>query len=284
MLHVFRTILRMIKFEHTVFALPFALLSMLVASGGRPGWSTLGWILLAMVGARSTAMAFNRLVDARLDARNPRTRGREIPTGQLRIGPVVLFTVATAALLVLAASQLNRLCLVLSPVALAIVYFYSLTKRFTSFSHVFLGLSLAVAPIGAWIAVRGDLGVFPLLLGGAVLCWVAGFDIIYGCQDTSFDRQAGLHSMSSWLGEVRALRLARAFHVVAVLLWFAAARGAALGPPYVVGVGVVALLLAYEHWLVRGGDLAHIDKAFFEVNSWVGMALLAFAAVDLYWL
>jgi len=274
--------LRMIKWEHTIFALPFAVLSLLVASGGRPATSTLGWVLVAMVGARSTAMAFNRLVDARFDAENPRTANREIPSGQLRRGQVLLFTLVTAGLLVLAAWRLNPLCFALSPVALAIVYFYSLTKRFTAFSHLFLGLGLAVAPIGAWLAVTGSFAPFPLLLGAAVLLWVAGFDIIYACQDTAFDRSVGLHSMSAWLGDRGAMRVARGLHLLAIGAWMAAAQVAGLGWITLAGVVAVAGLLLYEHWLVRGSDLTRIDLAFFQVNSWVGLVFLAFVAADLY--
>lgn len=274
--------LRMIKFEHTVFALPFALFSLLVASDGRPGWATLGWILLAMVGARSTAMAFNRLVDHRIDARNPRTAQRELPAGLLQRGPVIGFTIASALLLVFAAYNLNFLCFALSPVALAVVYFYSATKRFTSLSHLVLGLGLSIAPIGAWLAVQGDFATFPLVLGGAVLLWVAGFDVIYACQDTEFDRRAGLHSMSAALGNTNALRVARVFHVVAVALWIWAAFLGGLGWVYLLGVAAVAALLVYEHWLVRGSDLSRIDKAFFTVNSYVGLTLFAFAATDIY--
>ncbi len=274
--------LRMIKFEHTVFALPFALFSLLVASDGKPGWATLGWILLAMVGARSTAMAFNRLVDHRIDARNPRTAERELPAGRLQRGPVIGFTVVSALLLVFAAYNLNFLCFALSPVALAVVYFYSATKRFTSLSHLVLGLGLAIAPIGAWLAVQGGFAVFPLVLGGAVLLWVAGFDVIYACQDTEFDRGAGLHSMSAALGDAGAMRVARVFHVLAVGLWVWAAWLGGLGWMYLLGVAAVAALLVYEHWLVRGNDLSRIDKAFFTVNSYVGLTLFAFAALDIY--
>lgn len=274
--------LRMIKWEHTVFALPFALLSLLVAADGRPAWATLGWVLLAMVGARSTAMAFNRLADQRFDAANPRTAMRELPSGALRRGPVIAFTLVTAALLVFAAAMLNPLCLALSPVALAIVWFYSLTKRFTALSHFFLGLALAVAPIGAWLAVRGSFDAFPLVLALAVMLWVAGFDILYACQDLDFDRGAGLHSIPAAIGHRAARWVARAAHLGAVVAWALAFRLAGLESIALAGVAMVAALLLYEHWLVRGGDLRRIDRAFFEVNSWVGMVLLGFALVDLY--
>jgi 4-hydroxybenzoate polyprenyltransferase len=282
MLRSIRLILRMIKFEHTVFALPFAVLSLLVASEGRPRAATVGWILLAMAGARSTAMAFNRLADHRLDALNPRTAQRELPTGQLRRGPVIAFTMAAAGLLVLAAWQLNPLCLALSPVALGVICLYSFTKRFTAASHLVLGLSLATAPVGAWLAVRGRFAPFPLLLAAAVLCWVAGFDMIYGCQDTAFDRRMGLHSLSARSGDRSALWVARWMHVAAVGLFLMAVGAAGLGGLAMLGVAVVSALLFYEHWLVRGGDLTHIDRAFFTVNSYVGLAFLLFTAADLY--
>lgn len=274
--------LRMIKFEHTLFALPFALLSLLVATGGRPEPRTLAWILVAMVGARSTAMAFNRLADHHIDAANPRTATRELPAGALSRGAVATFTAATAGLFVLAAGMLNPLCLALSPVALAIVYGYSFMKRVSPLSHLVLGLGLAVAPIGAWLAATGSFAAFPLWLGGAVLLWVAGFDTIYACQDLDFDRARGLHSLPARLGAPRALWLARAFHLGALLLWWRAGVAGGLGAWWLAGVGAVALMLAYEHWLVRGGDLRRIDRAFFELNSWVGMALFAFACAGLY--
>lgn len=275
-------ILRMIKWEHTVFALPFALLSLLVASEGRPDPATLGWIVVAMVGARSTAMAFNRLADARFDAANPRTATREIPSGALERGPVIVFTLATAALFVFAAAMLNPLCFALSPVALLIVWSYSLTKRFTAFSHLFLGLALGVAPIGAWLAVTGAFAAFPLVLALAVLCWVAGFDVLYACQDLDFDRAAGLHSIPAWLGPRGARWFARAMHGIAVGAWGVAFASVGLGGIALAGVVVAALLLGYEHWLVRGEDLSRIDKAFFQINSWIGMVLLASTLLELY--
>jgi len=275
-------ILRMIKWEHTVFALPFALMSLLVASDGRPELATLVWVVVAMVGARSTAMAFNRLADARIDAANPRTADREIPRGALSRGPVILFTMATAALFVLAAAMLNPLCFALSPVALAIVWAYSLTKRFTAFSHLFLGLALGVAPIGAWLAVTGEFAVFPLVLALAVLAWVAGFDVLYACQDLEYDRSVGLHSIPAWLGPRGARWFARGLHAVAVVAWAWSFHAVGLDGIALLGVLATAGLLGYEHWLVRGDDLSRIDKAFFQVNSWIGVVLLASTLLDLY--
>lgn len=275
-------ILRMIKWEHTIFALPFALVSLLVASDGVPSWSTLGWILVAMIGARSTAMAFNRLVDARIDAANPRTATREIPSGALSRTAVLVFTLATAGLFVFAAFMLNPLCFALSPVALLIVWFYSLTKRFTALSHLFLGLALGVAPIGAWLAVQGEFAGFPLILAFAVLCWVAGFDVLYACQDVDFDRKAGLRSIPAAIGPRAARWVARGLHVLAVGAWAWAFLAVGLGAVALAGVVVTAVLLGYEHWLVRGDDLSRIDRAFFEVNSWIGMVLLGSTLLELY--
>jgi 4-hydroxybenzoate polyprenyltransferase len=276
--------LRMIKWEHTIFALPFALIGLLVASEGRPGWVTLGWILLAMVGARSTAMAFNRLVDHRIDAANPRTAMRELPSGALQRGPVIAFVLASAALLVFAAWRLNPLCFALSPVALLVVWFYSLTKRFTPAAHLFLGLALGIAPVGAWLAVQGSIALFPILIGIGVMCWVAGFDILYSCQDLEFDRQSGLHSVPAACGPSAARWISRGLHVITLLAWGVAFRVAGFGFVATGGVIAVAALLGYEHWLVRSGDLHQIDKAFFELNSYVGIVLLATVLADLYWL
>lgn len=275
--------LRMIKWEHTIFALPFALMGLLVASGGSPSASTVFWIVVAMVGARSSAMAFNRLVDHRIDARNPRTASRELPSGALQRAPVLAFTLATAGLLVIAAWQLNPVCLRLSPIALALIWFYSLTKRFTAAAHLFLGLALGIAPVGAWLAVTGEFALFPVLLGCGVLCWVAGFDILYACQDIGFDRAAGLHSVPARWGAGPARWISRGLHLITLAAWFVAFQRVGMGLTGAVGVLLVAALLGYEHWLVRDGDLSRINKAFFEVNSYVGIALFAIALVDLYW-
>ncbi len=276
--------LRMIKWEHTIFALPFALIGLLVASQGRPGWATLGWILVAMVGARSTAMAFNRLVDHRIDAANPRTAMRELPSGALQRGPVIGFVLASAALLVIAAWQLNPLCFALSPVALLVVWSYSLTKRFTAAAHLFLGLALGIAPVGAWLAVQGSIALFPILIGIGVMSWVAGFDILYSCQDLEFDRQSGLHSVPAAFGPQVARWISRGLHAITLVAWALAFREAGFGIVSLGGLLAVAGLLGYEHWLVRSGDLRQIDKAFFELNSYVGIVLLAAVLVDLYWL
>ncbi len=275
--------LDLIKFEHTIFALPFALISLLVASGGRPSLSVLFWVLMAMVGARSAAMAFNRVADWKIDAANPRTADRHIPAGAISVAGAWMFVFLSAALLVLAAWMLNPLCFRLSPVALAVVLGYSYMKRFSPLAHLVLGLGLAIAPVGAWLAVTGEFAAFPLWLAASVMFWVAGFDTIYGCQDVDFDRQAGLHSMASRLGVDRALVVSRVFHVLSIAFMAGAVRrGPGLGLVTLGGVVVMTGLLAWEQAIVRGGDMRRIDKAFFEINSWIGMVLLAVVVVDIY--
>jgi len=273
----------LIKFEHTIFALPFALISLLVASDGRPGLRVLVWVLVAMVGARSAAMAFNRLVDRQIDAANPRTADRHIPAGAVSVFGAGIFVLLSAALLMLAAWKLNPLCFRLSPVALLVVLGYSYMKRVSPLAHLVLGLGLAIAPVGAWLAVTGSFAAFPLWLAAGVMFWVAGFDTIYGCQDVEFDRTAGLHSLASRMGVDRALILSRIFHVLAVAFMAGAVRRAPeLGIVSLLGVLVMIGLLAWEQAIVRGGDMRHIDKAFFEINSWIGMVLLAMVGVDIY--
>jgi 4-hydroxybenzoate polyprenyltransferase len=267
---------RMIRFSHSVFAMPFALASFaLAARGAEVPWSHLAWIVAAMVGARSAAMGFNRLADQHIDARNPRTASRELPRGALSRAEVWAFVFASLALFGFAAWRLNPLCLALAPVAMAVILGYSYTKRFTSLSHLVLGLALAIAPVGAWIAVRGRFDPAPVALAVAVLAWVAGFDIIYACQDVAFDRAEGLHSLPARLGVAGALRVSRALHVVAVAALAAVYPLARVHPVYLAGVVLVALLLAYEHSLVHADDLRRVDAAFFAVNGWVGMGYLA---------
>ena len=267
---------RMIRFSHSVFALPFALASVVLAAQGVGVRATqLAFIVVAMVGARSAAMGFNRLVDHAIDARNPRTAGRELPRGVLSPRQVGAFVALSTAAFLGSAALLNPLCLALSPVALAIVLGYSYTKRFTAASHLVLGLSLAVAPVGAWLAIRGRFQLPPLALGLAVLLWVAGFDTIYACQDVAFDRREGLHSLPVLLGVPRALWLARAMHVAAVLLLGAVGWLAPLAWPYLAGVAAVAALLAWEHTLVKADDLSRVMQAF-NLNGWVSLGYLAF--------
>ena len=264
-----------------MFALPFALAGAMLAAGGLPQRRQLLWIIVAMVAARSAAMAFNRLVDASLDAANPRTRGRALPSGLLSPKFVTGFVVVSSALLMFAAWQLNHLAFVLSPVALGVVLAYSYTKRFTRWSHLVLGFALGIAPAAAWIAVRGALDPRILLLTAAVTCWVAGFDVLYACQDFDFDRSAGLHSIPRFLGIRRALLVARALHLVMLLLLVALVAVFGLGWIAVSGVIVVALLLAYEHSLVAPDDLSRLNAAFFTMNGVISVLLFIFIAADL---
>ena len=275
------TYARMIKLSHSVFALPFALSAAVLAAGGAPPLRQVVWILVAMVGARSAAMGFNRLADQELDARNPRTAGRELPTGRLSRGEVWAFVVVSASALVVAAAMLNPVCLALSPLALAIVFGYSYTKRFTALSHGFLGLALAIAPVGAWLAVRGALGWPPIVLGLAVLLWVAGFDTIYACQDAAHDRTVGLRSLPARWGIRTALLAARALHAGAVSLLAALFALVPLHPIYLAGVAAVAVLLAYEHSLVHPDDLSRVNAAFFTVNGWISIGYFAFTLAAL---
>ncbi len=265
---------RMIKFSHSIFALPFALSSAALAARQGFRWSQVLWILVAMVGARSAAMGFNRLADQAIDAGNPRTAGRELPRGVLSRTEVWSFVLLSAAALVAAAAMLNPLCLALSPLALVIVFGYSYTKRFTPASHLVLGLALSLAPLGAWLAIRGAFSSTPLMLAGAVLFWVAGFDTIYSCQDADFDRAAGLHSLPARLGIARALTLARIFHLAAVVLLAAVFLLEELHLVYLPGVLALALLLVYEHSLVKADDLSQVNAAFFTVNGWISLGYL----------
>ena len=273
--------LRMIKFSHSVFALPFALVSAALAARGGAHWTKLALIVLAMVAARSAAMGFNRLVDEALDARNPRTAGRELPRGALSRAAVWCFVAVSSTTFVAVAALLNPLCLVLSPLALGIVFGYSYTKRFTSLSHLVLGLGLAMAPVGAWLAIRGEFAAEPLVVGMAVLCWVAGFDVIYACQDVDFDRREGLHSLPARLGLGRALVVARLLHVLAVGLLVSLYAVTSLHPLYLLGVAGVAMLLSYEHRLVRAHDLSRVDLAFFALNGWISVGYLVVTLVAL---
>ena len=277
-----RTTLEMIKWEHSVFALPFALTAVLLASNGLPGWRTLGWILLAMVGARSSAMAFNRWADAELDAANPRTKSRAIPAGLLTRKFVLGFTVLAAAVFVLAAAELNRLALELSPLVLMVLWGYSYLKRVTRWSHLGLGLALGLAPAAAWIAVRGSLDARILVLTAAVTLWAGGFDVLYACQDYEHDRAAGLHSLPQAMGIPAAFLAARAMHLamLGLLVWFGELfHFQRLGW---IGIGTVGLLLAYEHALVSPHDLRRLNAAFFTMNGVIAMVFLGFVAGDLW--
>ena len=287
LLRQFGEVLETIKFQHSVFALPFALTGALLAlrgmdiSGPNLAWK-LVWIIVAMVAARSAAMAFNRLIDAPIDALNPRTARRALPAGTLSKQFAAVFVAVSAAVLVVAAWQLNPLCLKLSPLALALALGYSYTKRFTALSHVVLGTVLGVAPAAAWIAVRGTLDPEILLLALAVTLWTAGFDIIYSCQDVAFDRDTGLHSIPARLGVAKALVVSRLLHVGMVICLIAMWMKMDLGLFALLGVAVVTALLAYEQSLVRADDLSRIDAAFFTVNGWVSVLFFAFWAADLW--
>jgi 4-hydroxybenzoate polyprenyltransferase len=274
-----RTVLEMIKFEHSVFALPFALVGALLAAragGALPTVRQFLWIVVAMVGARSAAMTLNRLADIEYDRRNPRTANRALPAGELSIGFAWMFTAVSSAVLVLAAWQLNPLALKLSPLALAILFFYSYTKRFTAWSHFVLGFCLGISPAAAWIAIRGSLDWRMLILCAAVTLWVGGFDVLYACQDVEFDKAAGLFSIPRKLGISRALEIARGMHVVMVMLLAWLAWSFHLAWPAWVGIGVVAALLAYEHSLLKPNDLSKMNAAFFTVNGYISLLFLLF--------
>jgi len=271
----------MIKWEHSIFALPFALCGAMLAAGGLPTLHQLLWIIVAMVSARSAAMAFNRVADAAIDAANPRTSTRALPAGALSPAFVNTFVVVSCALFILAASQLNRLALELSPVALAVVLLYSYTKRFTRWSHLVLGFSLGIAPTAAWIAVRGSLDPRILLLTAAVTFWVGGFDVLYACQDYEFDRNSGLHSIPRHLGIKGALAVGRGFHILMLLLLLTLVGAFGLGKLAIVGVVAVAALLAYEHSLVSHRDLSKLNAAFFTMNGAISVVFFAFVAADL---
>ncbi|MGH9503840.1 MAG: UbiA-like polyprenyltransferase [Terriglobales bacterium] len=276
-----RVTLEMIKWEHSIFALPFALCGAMLAANGLPAGQQLLWIIVAMVAARSAAMAFNRLADASIDAANPRTRTRALPAGTLTPAFVATFVVVSCAVFVLAASQLTHLALLLSPVALALVLLYSFTKRFTRWSHLVLGFALGIAPSAAWIAVRGSFDPRILLLTAAVTFWVAGFDVLYACQDYDFDREAGLHSIPRYFGIGRALWIARSFHVIMLVLLMGLVAAFGLGTLAVAGVIVVALLLAYEHSLVSATNLSKLNAAFFTMNGVISVLFFVFIAGDL---
>ncbi len=276
-----RQILEMVKFEHTIFALPFALMSALLAADGKfPPLDKLGWILLAMVGARSAAMAFNRLADAKIDAENPRTATRHIPAGILTKTQVGIFLAISIALFEWAAYRLGTLCFALSPVALVFILGYSLTKRFTAMCHLFLGFAIGIAPTGAWLAIRGTFDLVPILLSLAVMLWIGGFDMIYALQDYEHDVQSRLHSFPKAFGKVNALRMSRLMHFIMVLLLVAVGVQYGLHLIYYLGVVFVAALIIYEQSLVRHNDLSKVNLAFFTLNGWVSISLFFFVLLD----
>ena len=280
---IFRNIgitLEMIKWEHSVFVLPFALCGAMLAAGGWPTAWQLSWIIVAMVAARSAAMAFNRLADVTIDAANPRTRTRALPAGVLSREFVTGFVIVCAAVFFFAASQLNRLSLLLSPLALGIVMLYSFTKRFTRWSHLVLGLAMGIGPTAAWIAVRGSLDPRILILTGVVLFWGAGFDVLYSCQDHTFDCEHGLHSVPRFFGIRNALVIARVFHILMLGLLVATIAAFGLGMWANIGAAIVAVLIAYEHSLVKADDLSKLNAAFFTMNGFVSVAFFVFMAAD----
>jgi 4-hydroxybenzoate polyprenyltransferase len=281
-LTLIRTYASFIRFSHSVFALPFALAGALLAARHAPlTWTKIVWIAVAMVGARSAAMGFNRLADARIDALNPRTAMRELPRGAMSRGEAIAFVLVSSVVFVFAAAQLNRVCLYLSPVALAIVFWYSLAKRYTTWTQLFLGLAMALAPVGGWLAVGGGAGWEPWLLAVAIGAWVGGFDVLYACQDLDFDRAHRLQSIPVRFGVRRSLAISRAMHVVAIACLLALAFVAPLGAIYFAGVGIVAALLAYEQSLVSEHDLSQVKRAF-DLNGYVGILYLLVLVVSLY--
>lgn len=280
-LHNLRVTLEMIKWEHSIFALPFALCGAMLAAGGFPTVHQLVWIIVAMVAARSAAMAFNRWADASIDAANPRTSTRALPAGHLSPVFVVTFVIVSSLVFILAASQLNRLALLLSPVALAVLLLYSYTKRVTRWSHLVLGFALGIAPSAAWIAIRGSLDPRILLLTAAVTFWVGGFDVLYACQDFDFDREAGLHSVPRYFGIRAALWTARVFHLIMVGFLVALLLAFGLGKLAAAGIIAVVLLLAYEHSLVKPCDLSKLNAAFFTTNGVISVLFFIFVAADL---
>ncbi|MFN7980793.1 MAG: UbiA-like polyprenyltransferase [Vicinamibacterales bacterium] len=277
-----RTYLSFVRFSHSVFALPFALAGALLASRHQAiTWPVVGWILVAMVAARSAAMGFNRLVDARFDALNPRTASREIPRGAMSVAEATMFVVVASAAFIYAAWRLNPVCFALSPVALAIVFWYSLAKRYTTYTQLFLGLAMAVAPVGGWLAVGGRGGWEPWLLAGAIGTWVGGFDVLYACQDLDFDRAHGLRSIPVRFGVPGSLRISRAMHVITMVCFLALPLVTPLPFFYYAGVAVVGALLVYEQSLVSADDLSQVKRAF-DMNGYVGILYLLVLAVSMY--
>ena len=278
-----RHLLDAIKFEHTVFALPFAYIAMVLAAGGWPGWRTIGWVTAAMVGARTCAMATNRVVDRSIDAANPRTAARHLPRGLLRVGELRALALAGAALMLIAAWRLNPLCLVLAPLALVFLVGYNYTKRFTWTSHWILGFTDGIAAAGGWIAVRGTFEPPAFVLWFALTVWIAGFDLIYACQDVDFDRAQGLYSVPARFGITTALRIARVCHALTAAAFALLGVMQALGPLYWIGWLAVVALLVYEHSLVSPTDLSRLDVAFFNVNGYIAVIILVSVVGGLWW-
>lgn len=277
-----KVFLEMIKFEHTIFALPFAYFGAFLAAGGFPSLAKFVWITLAMIGARTAAMSLNRLIDRFIDAKNPRTMQRAIPAGLLKAGEVYVYTILSFVLLGISAYKLNMLAFKLMPAAVFVLVFYSYTKRFTWGCHLFLGLALGIAPIGAWVGITGSLALLPIVLGLGVMLWVAGFDIIYACQDVEFDIKEGLHSIPSIFGLNKALRISASFHIIALMLFFILGiMDPILGIAYYLGVIIAAVLLYRQHKIVSSSDLSKIGVAFFNLNAYLSVELFVFAFLDL---
>lgn len=270
-----------IKIQHTVFALPFAFMSAFMASKGIPPSDKLLWILMAMVGARSAAMSFNRIADADYDKKNPRTMERAIPKGEIKKSQYLIFLIISTFLFLFSCMMLNRLALILSPIALFIIFFYSYTKRFTIFSHFFLGLALSLAPIGAWVAVREEISLASIVLGLAVIFWLAGLDIIYSCHDVEFDKKYGLFSFPARLGVAKALRLSAIFHSIMTAFLISLIFIGNLGLFYIIGVVLIAGLLFYEHSLIKPDDLTKVNVAFFNVNGIISIGLMVMTIIDI---
>ncbi|PLX69627.1 MAG: 4-hydroxybenzoate octaprenyltransferase [Denitrovibrio sp.] len=277
----FKTFLSMIKVEHTLFALPFAFTGMFLAAKGIPSFMTIFWVVVAVLGARSGAMGFNRVADAKIDARNPRTAGRDIPAGRISMKEATLYTFISFGVYFFAAYMLNPLCLILSPVPFLVFILYSYTKRFTALCHIVLGVALGIAPIGAWVAVTGSLNFGIIMLGLAVLFWVSGFDIVYACQDIDFDRDEGLFSIPRYLGLRNSLYLARVFHVIAFLIFLYTWSYFDLGFIYLVGILLTGGFMVYQHSIIKPEDLSRLDMAFFGLNAYISVSICVFTFVDL---
>ncbi len=282
MIRKIKIFLEMIKFEHSIFALPFAYLGLVLAEGGLPRLSVFLWVTLAMVSFRTMGMALNRLIDAEIDARNPRTANRAIPAGLLKAGFVWAITALSFAIFELTCWQLGPLCFKLSAIPVVLTVLYPFAKRFTWFSHMILGMILAIAPYGAWIASRGEFSWIPGLISLGVLCWVTGFDMIYALQDLDFDKRSGLYSFPSRFGENAVIQLTRVLHGLTLAFWLAAGKMAGLGPLYLAGMAVTAGFLIREHWLVRSFGLKKIQEAFFSMNAVVSVTVFAVTAADLW--
>jgi len=272
--------LKMIKIEHSIFALPFAFTSVVIAANGLPAIEKVIWIIVAMVGARTGAMGLNRVIDAEIDRKNPRTANREIPAGKIKKSEAVLYITISFVVYEFATFMLNKLCFILSPIPLAIFILYSYTKRFTALCHIVLGVALGLAPIGAWVAVKGDLNFGIILMGVAVLFWVAGFDIIYALQDIDFDRQENLHSIPRYLGVEYSLILSRVFHLIAFFVFIYLYKYFNMGYLYLVGIVICGIFMFYQHTLIRKDDLSRVNIAFFNLNAYISLTVFVFTFLD----